>query len=301
MNHFEEIAAELEQHADYRVLRRLQPIILGNDATQDPDPTWRKAVVLDTETTGVDTSVCKVIELGLKPFWYDKDGNTVRALPAVSWLEDPGEPLTQEVIDVTGLTDEMLAGQKIPDEEVAAVVGGALIIAHNSAFDRPVSERRFPWAQGAPWACSMAEIAWRAHGFPSASLPVIGTHLGRFYDAHRASGDCEALAAILHMPIGQIGYEQEVSFLDKLLTSAREPSARIWAAAAPFERKDVLKARGYRWHDGKVGRGKCWYRDMPAAEADHELAFLKNSKITGVGHAEALTAYNRYSVRSLSR
>jgi DNA polymerase-3 subunit epsilon len=277
------LAAELDQHPDYRVLRRLAPVII--EAEQDP--AWRKAVILDTETTSLDTATCKVIEIGLKPVWYDEAGIVRRALPAQSWLQDPGEPLTPEIIEVTGLTDADLAGQAIPDHDVAAAVEGALVIAHNAGFDRPVCERRFPWAERHPWACSATEVAWRKHGSQSASLPAIATHLGVFYDAHRAADDCEALAAML------IG-----GFLGELLTSARSPSARVWASAAPFESKDVLKARGYRWHDGKVGRSKCWYRDMAVEEADHEIAWLKNNDITGIATAQSITAKTRFSSRS---
>lgn len=283
MSDLTHLAAELDQHPDYRVLRRLARV----NIEAEPDPAWLKAVILDTETTSLDTATCKVIEIGVKPIWYDEAGVLRRALPAQSWLQDPGEPLTPEITDVTGLTDTDLVGCSIDDDMVATIVEGALIVAHNAGFDRPICERRFPWAERHPWACSATQIAWQKHGCRSAALSAIATHRGAFYDAHRAHDDCEALAAII-----------VDGFLAELLASARAPSARVWATGAPFESKDVLKARGYRWHDGKIGRTKCWYRDVAIEQMDHELAWLKNSDITTYASAQNITARTRYSNRS---
>lgn len=293
MSDIEHLAAEVDAHPDYRVLRRIVSINIDAEL----DPSWRKAVILDTETTGLDTETCKIIEIGLKPIWYDDAGVVRRALPAQSWLHDPGEPLTPEITEITGLTDADLQGQVIPDAEIAAIADGALIIAHNAGFDRPICERRFPWASRLPWACSSTEIEWRKIGSNSASLTVIASHLGSFYDAHRANTDCEALVAILSKETPEC-LAVFGTFLNRLLSAARTPSARIWASAAPFESKDVLKSRGYRWHDGKIGRGKCWYRDMPVDQADHEIAWLKNSAITSHAVAQTLTARMRFSNRS---
>jgi DNA polymerase-3 subunit epsilon len=39
-----------------------------------------------------------------------------------------------------------------------------------------------------------------------------------------------------------------------LLEQARKKKMRIWAEQSPFDLKDVLKRRGYRWCDGSDGR-----------------------------------------------
>jgi len=48
---------------------------------------------------------------------------------------------------------------------------------------------------------------------------------------------------VLRRPFGETG----ATALKVLLESAREPSLRVWATGSPFESKDVLKTRGYRW------------------------------------------------------
>jgi hypothetical protein len=62
---------------------------------------------------------------------------------------------------------------------------------------------------------------------------------------HRALNDCEAVLAVLsRSPIGAPPH------LGELLVSARRATVRVFAEGAPFESKDILKARGYRWFEG---------------------------------------------------
>jgi DNA polymerase-3 subunit epsilon len=65
---------------------------------------------------------------------------------------------------------------------------------------------------------------------------------------------------------------------------------------SPFEVKDLLKARGYRWHaDAKV-----WVRDLADAERVAELEWLKAAVYDGKSvevEIETLDAKRRYSGR----
>ena len=84
----EALAARLAEHPDYRVLRRL-------DVSREwPAVTGRGvgfAVVLDTETTGMDPAADKVIELALVKFEYSRESGAIgRVFDAYDGLEDPG-------------------------------------------------------------------------------------------------------------------------------------------------------------------------------------------------------------------
>lgn len=46
--------------------------------------------------------------------------------------------------------------------------------------------------------------------------------------------------------------------LAHLLKRAHQPSYRVVAAKAPFEHKDALKRRGYRWSGGDDGWSRAW-------------------------------------------
>ncbi|AMB45073.1 hypothetical protein [Methylobacterium sp. AMS5] len=65
------IATVLESTGDFRVLRRLTPLVNCADA---PDEPTFIGLVLDTETTGTDFAVDEVIELGILKFEYGASG-----------------------------------------------------------------------------------------------------------------------------------------------------------------------------------------------------------------------------------
>jgi DNA polymerase-3 subunit epsilon len=50
---------------------------------------------------------------------------------------------------------------------------------------------------------------------------------------------------------------------------------RIFAEHSPFEMKDHLKARGYRWSDGSDGRPKSWWIEVDDETLREELHYLR--------------------------
>ncbi|CUW37157.1 conserved protein of unknown function（related 3'-5' exonuclease fragment) [Magnetospirillum sp. XM-1] len=91
-----------------------------------------------------------------------------------------------------------------------------------------------------------------------------------FHDGHRATDDCLAALEILARPLPVSG----VPAMSKLLEEARKPTFRIWAENAPYDFKDALKARGYRWSDGADGRPRAWYTDVGEGQLHEERDFL---------------------------
>lgn len=59
--------------------------------------------------------------------------------------------------------------------------------------------------------------------------------------------------------------------LAELLENARKVRIRTSAVGAPFEAKDVLKARGYRWSNGDGGGARAWWIDVDEATLEQEL------------------------------
>ena len=83
----EGLAARLEAHPDFRVLRRLDVVRQG---TALAGPTVRRAAIVDTETTGTDHAVDKFIELAVVVFEYCAASGAVgRVLGSYDGLEDP--------------------------------------------------------------------------------------------------------------------------------------------------------------------------------------------------------------------
>ena len=170
-----------------------------------------------------------------------------------------------------------------------------LVIAHNADFDRRFLEKRLPVFAAKHWACSRADIDWKAEGIRSSALEFVAYSLGFFHDGHRAASDCRATLHALAQPLPGTGRLA----LQALLEQARLPMWRLWARDAAIETKDVLKARGYTWSPGEFGRPKCWYRDVTDAKKTAEVSWL-GANLMGPDQAVwalRITARDRYSDR----
>jgi len=90
------------------------------------------------------------------------------------------------------------------------------------------------------------------------------------------------------------------SALAVLLHQARKKTIRVWAEQSPFDLKDVLKRRGYRWCDGSDGRPRSWYIDVGEDQLEDEIAFLKTEIYLSEvePRLQTLTALSRFSVRA---
>ncbi|MCP3394922.1 3'-5' exonuclease [Bradyrhizobium sp. CCGB12] len=288
-----EMAAALEQSPDYRVLRRLVP---RSEFAASNGEAAKTALLLDVETTGLNPTCDQIIELGMVKFAYLPDGRVTRVLDTFGCFNQPSVPIPAEVTALTGITDEMVDGHSLDPGRVAAFAADAVVvIAHNAAFDRKFMERYCPSFEHQAWACSVSEIEWRNHGFEGSRLPYLLMKAGLFHEAHRAVDDCLALLEILAL---QLPHHNR-TVLSALLERARRKTIRIWAEQSPFELKDELKRRGYRWSDGTDGRPKSWYIDVDESDQDAEIEFLQ--KLIYQRELElriqSLTAFNRFSVR----
>jgi DNA polymerase III subunit epsilon len=175
------------------------------------------------------------------------------------------------------------------------VDGAVIAIAHNAGFDRKFAERYWPEFEGMPWGCSATEVDWRKHGFAGGQLGYLLNGAGFFHQAHRAVDDCHALLEVLAFELPTTGS----SALAALLETARRKTFRVWAEQSPFDLKDSLKKRGYRWSDGSDGRPKSWYVDVCETALDDELAFLRSEiYLRDVeSRLQKMTAFTRFSSR----
>jgi len=297
MNELEAVA-QLENSDEYRVIQRLH----APDCYHQGEPlTKRIGLVIDTETTGVDTAKDKIIELGFVAFEYDAgSGNIYRILHTYDGFEDPKEPLSDVVKKLTGIDDAMLKDQRLDDAEIYSwLEKSSLIIAHNAAFDRAMLERRLPSVKDTAWACTFADIDWQAEDIGSRKLDYIAYQLGYFFDGHRAVNDAQAT---LHLLSYALPVSKKLAMAE-LLISAREKSQRLFAIGAPFDKKDALKERGYRWLAGfnnPNGKKGVWSICMADSEASTEQKWLSEHIYTGkkaTYQCKTLTAKERYSVR----
>lgn len=225
----------------------------------------RIIAICDVETTGLDMTSDRIIELAIMLVTVDAEGTIVGVMPPRSWLEDPGAPLDPRIIAITGITNEDVAGHRIDDRQALAMLARAsLAIGHNCKFDLSFIERRLPGAAGKDWACSCTEIDWPMLGFDSRVQGYLLMQSGWFNTAHRAAADVWSLFWLLQQQHG------EQTLLQRLLLASDQPTMRIDACYAPYRLKDDLKLRGYRWDaDNKV-----WWIEIAEGACKAEIAWL---------------------------
>lgn len=289
-----DIAATLARSPDYRVLRRLVP---RAEFTVCDSEAARTAILLDVETTGLDPARDEMIELGMVKFTYLPDGRIGRLIESFGCFNQPSITIPPAITALTGITDEMVVGHRLDKDHISQFASDAVvIIAHNAAFDRKFMERYVPPFAHKAWACSVSEVEWRSHGFEGSRLAYLLMKAGLFHEAHRAVDDCLALLEILALRLPHL----DRTVLSVLLERARRRTVRIWAEQSPFELKDELKRRGYRWSDGANGRPRSWYIDVDEGTHVAEIEFLQKTiyQRDFAPRIEVLTAFDRFSIRA---
>lgn len=238
--------------SDVRVLHRVD-LTEGPTGSGDLANT-RVGVAVDIETTGKVMETGGIIELALRRFRFDMDGVITHVDRSYCWREDPGVPIPDEIVRLTGIIDDGVAGERI-DQELAVQLlrSASVVVAHNAAFDRPWIERRLDGVGDLDWACSMSQVDWRNRGFDGLGLGYLLCQAGWFHDAHRGASDVDALIQLLRHRFGD-----GRTALSLLLERAARPSWILRAHGAAFEVKDVLRGRGYRWDAGR----RVWWTEV---------------------------------------
>jgi DNA polymerase-3 subunit epsilon len=165
-------------------------------------------VSIDTETTGRDPAVDRVVEIALV-VWESGD-----VVARHRWLVNPGRSIAQEAIDVHGITDE--AVKDAPPfaaiaHEVLAVLEGKIPVAYNAEFDRlflheelsranigrtkslpPAARKGIEWLDPLTWARELQKDE------KSRALTEVAARLGiPLEKAHSAVHDAEAALRVL--------------------------------------------------------------------------------------------------------
>ena len=288
-----DMAKLLDADPNYRVIQRLVPALHFRPVAQIKPGNVQRVAVLDTETTGLSAATDVIVELALVVMDIDTStGLPVGDVLVFDGFQDPGRAIPKEVQLLTGISNEMVAGQALDEAAISKIMEGVQwVVAHNAAFDRPFVEQRLPYFADLAWACSFADIPWKKHGVGSAKLESLAAHYGWFYDAHRADMDCHALAAVMGRHVG----ETKKTGWKLLLEAVEAPQYRLQATGAPFDAKDLLKVRGYRWDSVQ----RVWHTRLASeAELEEECAWLAahvyaNPRAqVGVAQVDALTRYS---------
>ena len=214
-----------------------------------PEKRVRKLVILDTETTGVDTAA-ELIELAFCVCSYDVRTRTVLSIDCCfDAFSKPEKPISKEVSELTHITNEMLPNKKLYHDDFKEYLPEkCLVVAHNAGFDRRILEKTYPYVLAdLHWADSMTEIDWRQKGFNGKGLEMLLVQAGYWYDAHRAINDVLALLWLI----------VQTGTLAELCNNASRVSLEVRLSVS-YAEKDSVKALGFRFR----GEDKTWSRNF---------------------------------------
>ena len=278
----------------WKLLRRLE---IPNQFNKSHGQPLKRGLALDVEATGLSLKNDDVIQLAMLPFDYDPlDGRITNVHKDLSFegFREPALPISEEASIITGITDQMVLGQSIDEARVRLIVEQSdLIFAHNAFFDRVMVEKHWPCFSEKSWACTFQSIDWLREGFTAGKLDYLGMQFGWFYDGHTALADCEACLALLAQTLPKSNRR----VLEVVRESALNTEYLICAVDAPFDEKDTLRDRGYRWRPAGLQNGKVWWTICPDKEA--EIGWLRSEiyRYEKDIPTQEVTAINRYSNR----
>ena len=216
-----------------------------------------KALILDTETTGLDPERHTCIEVAV--CLYDLS----LAAPIMSYASLLRHD-SNEAEGINGISPELLVDAPTPDfvwGSVGQLSGGAdVILAHRAEFDRGFVPSGVLLQ---PWVCTKTDVRWPGR-LRGESLVQLALALGLgVASAHRAMADVDTLARILTR-VAERGCD-----LVALIKNAMRPK-KLFYAQVTFDKRQLAKDHGFLWDESK--HGKHWYRYMPP-EDTHELPF----------------------------
>jgi DNA polymerase-3 subunit epsilon len=143
---------------------------------------------IDVETTGIDPATSAVVEVAAQV--VDRG----RVVATFESLVDPQMPIPPFVSAIHGIDDEMVRGRPLLRQLVPGLVelcGGAVLVAHNAAFDR----RFLPFLAARPSVCSWRLASRLVPEAPNHKNQTLGTFFGvrdpglHGRRAHRALAD----------------------------------------------------------------------------------------------------------------
>jgi len=255
------------------------------------------AVIIDTETTGLDPAKARIVEIGVVPLVAGKlDGQA-----SLRRLVNPGVPIPASAVEIHHIDDAAVASA--PDfaaawPEIAAAISGSVLIGHTLGFDLAILKRECERA-GLPWKSPrtldtrlLAQVAEPNLG--GYTLEHLASWLGVAVDnRHSALADAELtgrvfLALLPKLRQGRIRTLAEAEQACLALTGVLEQQHRAgWeeAMVAPQAREQSALARidiypyRHRVADVMSGTVKFVTADVTLGAALNDMARQKISSL----------------------
>ena len=221
--------------------------------------------VFDIETTGLSVQNCNITEIGAVLM---RGGEVIDRFNTFS---NPGEPIPANIVNLTGITDEMVADA--PDNEAAVrafleFAGKRILVAHNASFDisfiRKVAQTyRIEFTN--PYMDTVAMSRYANPELAKHKLDVLAKYFNlEEFNHHRACDDAEILSKILVCLFKKIREEGA--------SNLREMQQLM------SERSDPLKLRPY--HQILLVKNKVGLKNLYRIISESYLKYYRKSPRT---------------------
>jgi len=222
---------------------------------------------VDVETTGVDYEEDRITEIGA--VLYDWDDKSIVGVMSKLVLEDPKPPQSDLIIEITGITDDMLKKWGEPPRDVMneflnMYYNADYLVAHNVDFDKTMLKnfilRNFPaWEPGPPkiWLDTSKDLP-----LPQSCRHTNLTYLSGFHGfanpfSHRAVTDVLTMLKLL-----------EKFDIEEVIKINASPTVKF-KANVDFHDKDLAKQEGFKWTPTPPSI-KGWYKEVKECFLDME-------------------------------
>lgn len=222
-------------------------------------------LIIDLETTGLDPTQHRPIELGA--VFYSVQHHCVLHQLSTLFPADKNPAQTVNKISV----DASFAALDQCDAAIALfsrwVEKADYLVAHNVAFDRQWFGQRFLPAIAKPWLCTYRDFVWPENPRPTNLVATALNHGIGVSHAHRALTDCQLIAALFdrveyHRP----GYLRVL--VEQAIARSQEPQIYVIANITKAE-KELAKSRGFRWCHYLDQK---WVKKMRRSDLEREKA-----------------------------
>ena len=222
-------------------------------------------LILDTETTGLETESNDCLEVGSILFNVKSKSVLAQQSFLLPVEINNAEKINNIPAEITRLPQPLLEAIKYFESLVKV---SDVIVAHNAEFDMKwFGLNKLPQIEK-QWICSMDDITWPAEKQLRSRPSVRDLALAYgvpVWNAHRALTDCIYLSEVF----------KRCSELETLLIRALEPKV-LFRAEICYEERYLAKNAGFRWNDAIKGAWsrKMSRRDMQKLEFPvHEVDF----------------------------
>mgnify|MGYP000166941720 CR=1 FL=1 len=165
-------------------------------------------VVFDTETTGLDSNVEALTEIGAV---YVENGK-INPDKSFCTFVNPGKPIPQRVVELTGINDSMVADAPTPAEAIRQFkefCGDNILVAHNANSFDMLFIRKAGNKAGVDFSNTYIDTLPMAQalfpGLHNYKLDTINKHLEiQPFNHHRAVDDAMALARIFEVMLSDL-------------------------------------------------------------------------------------------------